>query len=203
MNCRYERCKNRRNIKKNELFEILNKYDKITYNESPFKSIISDIRSILPKKGFKIIKKGPKYAEEIKELTSLQIENFKNNLTKLRNDLTEKFRKNNRIKKADKDCYEHKNNKFYGLKDIRNLFDQNDDIYDTEYLFNENGLEYEEIKKLMSVKAKKEYVSEKNMLLLGELNRKRLYIMRLIIAKSIIMTTNISKKLIIFSRDHV
>ena len=45
---------------------------------------------------------------------------------------------------------------------MRNLFDQNDDdeLYEEiEYLFNENGLEYEEIKKLMSVKAKKEYVS--------------------------------------------
>ena len=73
-------------LKKDELFEILRKYDKITYNESPFKSMISDIRSILPKKGFKTIKKGFKYAEEIKELTSLQIENFKNNLIKIRND---------------------------------------------------------------------------------------------------------------------
>ena len=27
-------------LKKDELFEILKKYDKITYNESPFKSII-------------------------------------------------------------------------------------------------------------------------------------------------------------------
>ena len=60
-------------LKKDELFEILRKYDKITYNESPFKSMISDIRSILPKKGFKTIKEGFKYAEEIKELTSLQI----------------------------------------------------------------------------------------------------------------------------------
>ena len=60
-------------LKKDELFEILRKYDKITYNESPFKSMISDIRSILPKKGFKTIKKDFKYAEEIKELTSLQI----------------------------------------------------------------------------------------------------------------------------------
>ena len=31
-------------LEKDELFEILKKYDKITYNESPFKSIISDIR---------------------------------------------------------------------------------------------------------------------------------------------------------------
>ena len=40
----------KKTLKKDELFEILRKYDKITYNESPFKSIISDIRSILTKK---------------------------------------------------------------------------------------------------------------------------------------------------------
>ena len=44
---------------------------------------------------------------------------------------------------------------------MRNLFDQNvvddDDDYiceETEYLFNENGLEYEEIKKLVSIQPK-------------------------------------------------
>ena len=40
----------KKTLKKDELNEILRKYDKITYDESPFKSIISDIRSILPKK---------------------------------------------------------------------------------------------------------------------------------------------------------
>ena len=53
------------------------------------------------------------------------------------------------------------------LKDVRNLFNQNDNdgIYEgVEYLFDEsmrkeNGLYYEEIKKLMSVKAKKEYAN--------------------------------------------
>ena len=50
--------KMKRNIeKKNELFKILKKYDKTTYNESSFKSIILDIRSILPKKGCRTIKK--------------------------------------------------------------------------------------------------------------------------------------------------
>ena len=67
-------------------------------------------------------------------------------------------------------------NKFYGVKDIRNLFDNDDDDDDdddndddiyagTEYLFHEeimyysfknNGLEYDEIKKLMLVITKKE-----------------------------------------------
>ena len=114
-----------------------------------------------------MIKKGLEYVEEIKELTFLQIENFKNKLIKVRDDLIEKFKKNDRIKKADKDYYEHENDTFYGLKDIRNLFDQNDndDIYvDIECLFNEsiilyemkqNGLEYKKIKKLMSIQEEK------------------------------------------------
>ena len=42
-----------RGVKVDELFEILRKNDKITYDESAFKSIISDIRSNLPKKGCK------------------------------------------------------------------------------------------------------------------------------------------------------
>ena len=43
--------------KKDESFRILKKNVKKTYNESPFKSIILDIRSILPKKECKKIKK--------------------------------------------------------------------------------------------------------------------------------------------------
>ena len=46
-----------RHLKVDELFEISRKNDKITNDESLFKSIISDIRSILPKKGCKTIKK--------------------------------------------------------------------------------------------------------------------------------------------------
>ena len=90
----------------------------------------------------------------------------KNNLIKLKNDLIERFKKNIRIKKTDRDYYEYEENKFHGLKDVRNLFNQNyDDVYEgIEYLFDEsvmyysfknNGLEYEEIKKLLSVKPKK------------------------------------------------
>ena len=37
------------------------------------------------------IKKGLEYVEEMNELTFLQIENGKNNLIKLKNDLIEKF----------------------------------------------------------------------------------------------------------------
>ena len=129
-----------------------------------------DIRSVLLKKGCKKIKKGLEYVEEMKELTFLQIENGKNNLTKLKNDLIERFKKNDRRKKADRDYYEYEENKFHGLKDVKNLFYQNDydDNYEgIEYLFGESimnyfsklkYLEYEEIKKLLSVKSKKESI---------------------------------------------
>ena len=43
----------RKTSKKDEFFRILKKNVKKTYNESPFKSIIFNIRSILPKKGCK------------------------------------------------------------------------------------------------------------------------------------------------------
>ena len=39
------------------MFESLTKYYKEVHDESPFKSIVLDIRSILPKKGQKTIKK--------------------------------------------------------------------------------------------------------------------------------------------------
>ena len=122
------------------------KYNKKAYNELPFKSIILHIISILLKKGFKKIKKNLEYVKETKELSVLQIGKGKNNLIKIRNDLIVKFKKNSRRKKEDRDYYEYEENKYYGLKDIRNLFNQNDDnddIYeDIECLFSEN----EEIK---------------------------------------------------------
>ena len=53
------------NVKKStskiELFRILKKEDKITYKESPFKSIIQDIKDKLSKSGDKLIKKGLYY----------------------------------------------------------------------------------------------------------------------------------------------
>ena len=42
--------KAKKTLKKDKLFKILKKYDKITYDVSPFKSIILDIRSTLPQK---------------------------------------------------------------------------------------------------------------------------------------------------------
>ena len=107
----------------------------------------------------------------MKELTFLLIENGKYNLIKLKNDLIERFKKNDRRKKADRDYYEYEENKFHGLKDLRNLFNQNDDDDDNhegiEYLFDEsimyysfknNGLENEEIKTLLPVKPKEELI---------------------------------------------
>ena len=105
-----------------------------------------DIRSILPKKGCKKVKNFLEYVEEMKELTFLQIENGKNSLIKLKNDIIERFKKNDRRKKADRDYYEYEENHFHGLKGLRNLFDQNDDdndIYEgIEYLFDEEIMYY-------------------------------------------------------------
>ena len=71
----------------------------------------------------------------------MEIENGKNNLIKLNNDLIERFKKNYRGKKADRDYYEYEENTFHGLKDVRNLFSQNNDNdnYERiEYLFDES-----------------------------------------------------------------
>ena len=54
----------------------------------------------------KKIKKGLEYVKEMEELTFLQIENGKN----------QKFKKNSRTKKVDRDYYEYEDHKFYGLK---------------------------------------------------------------------------------------
>ena len=71
------------NVKKStskiELFRILKKEDKITYKESPFKSIIQDIKDKLSKSGDKLIKNGLYHVEEIKKLTELQIKISKKN----------------------------------------------------------------------------------------------------------------------------
>ena len=117
----------RKTSKKDELLRILKRNVEQTYNESPFKSIIFYIRSILPEKRMQKNKKGLEYVEEMKELTHLQIENGKNNLIKRKNDLIEKFKKNDRRKKADRDYYDYEKNKFHGLTDVRNVFNQNDD----------------------------------------------------------------------------
>ena len=69
------------NVKKStskiELVRILKKEDKITYKESPFKSIIQGIRNKLSKNGNKLIKNGLYYVEEMKNLTESQAKNIK------------------------------------------------------------------------------------------------------------------------------
>ena len=119
-----------------ELFRILKRKYKITHNESSFKAIIADIRSELSKKGYKLIKNGLKYAEEMKELTNFQVKGFKENLIKFKNDLIMNYKINNRIKK-DFDGYYGKN-KFEGV----NLFNEEGDESaheDIRYLFNKSS----------------------------------------------------------------
>ena len=128
----------KKSTSKIELFRILKKADKITYNESPLKSIIADIRSNLSKRGHKLIKNGLKYVEEMKELTNLQVNSFKENLIKCKIDLIKKNKINNRVKKYSNNHYER--NKFKGVKDIRYLFNEKKDESaheDIRYLFSE------------------------------------------------------------------
>ena len=126
----------KKSISNIELFRILKRKDKIAHNESSFKAIIADIRSELSKKGYKLIKNGLKYAEEIKELTNFHVKSFKENLIKFKNDLIMKNKINNRIKK-DFDGYYGKN-KFKGA----NLFNEEEDESaheDIRYLFNKSS----------------------------------------------------------------
>ena len=135
----------KKSMGKTDLFKILKILDKIGHNESPFKSIITDIRNNLPKRGLKLIKNGIKYAEEMNELTGLQVKSFKENLIKFKNGLIVKNRINNRIKE-DFDSYSGKN-KFKGAKDIRYLFNEEEDLSaheDIRCLF--NGFDYIDIK---------------------------------------------------------
>ena len=66
----------------NEIFDILNEHYDEVYEESPLKPLVFDIRSILPKKGFKELQEYLNYVEEKKELTSLEMKNLKNDLIK-------------------------------------------------------------------------------------------------------------------------
>ena len=109
-------------------------------HESPFKSIIADIRGNLSKRGHKLIKNGLKCVEEMKDLTYSQIKSFKEKLIEFNNDLIKK----NKIKKDFDDYYEK--HKIKTVKDVKYLSD--DSIYeDIRCLFNEtNDIESNEIK---------------------------------------------------------
>ena len=131
------------NVKKStsniELLRIFKNKDKITYKESPFKSIIQDIKDNLSKSGNKLIKRGLYYVEEMKKLTESQVKNIKEKLIKFKYELIRKNKINNEIKK---DLHDYNGNtKYKGIKDIKYLFNEEDiynDINDIQYLFNEN-----------------------------------------------------------------
>ena len=81
----------------------------------------------------KKLKKRLKYIGELRKSTTLEIKITKNELIKIKN------KRINRKKKADKEYCEYEKNIFYGLKYIRNFFDDDtdDDIYKgMKYLFN-------------------------------------------------------------------
>ena len=122
------------------------KYIRYLFNEdndedeqSPFKSIIQDIKDKFSKSGDKLIKNGLYYVEEMKSLGSAEIKNIKEKLIIFKDELIRKNRINDRIKK-DFDDYK-RNIKYRAIKNIRYLFNE-EDIYsginDIKYLFNEN-----------------------------------------------------------------
>ena len=105
---------------------------KYLFNECPFKSIITDIRSNLRKREHNLIKNGLKYAEEMKDLTYSQVQSFKEKLIKFNNDLIKK----NKIKKNFDDYYEK--HKIKAVKDVKYLSDGF--VYeDIRCLFNESN----------------------------------------------------------------
>ena len=130
--------------------------DKITYKQSPFKSIIVDIRNKLSKNGDKLIKKGLYYVEKMNNLSTTDFKNIKEKLIIFKNELIRKNRINNMIKK-DLDDYNSNIRYLFieeyiynGINDIKYLFNENEGkithnsnikyrgIKDIRYLFNEN-----------------------------------------------------------------
>ena len=130
------------NVKKStskiELFRIFKKEDKITWKQSPFKTIIQDIKEKTSKSGNKLIKTGLYFVEERKKLTESQVKNIKEKLIKFQSELIRK----NRIKK-NIDIYTawyYGGITYSGIKDIRYLFneDEDEDVKDIRYLFSED-----------------------------------------------------------------
>ena len=165
-------------IKKNKI--------KITQKESPFKSIIEDIKI------------GLYYVEKMNNLSTSVIKNIKEKLIKFKNELFDN--NNNKVKKDPNECKgikyvrylfnEVKNkktnlykvekmknlaetkiknikdpNEYKGIKDIRYLFNDNiyKDIIDTRYLFNEDYY----VKKLDSKNIKSELKNLSNNLVVA------------------------------------
>ena len=79
----------------NEEDESAHEHIRYLFNEPPFKSIITDIRSNLSKRGHKLIKNGLNYAEVMKDLTCSQVKSFKEKLFKFNNDLIKKIKLRN------------------------------------------------------------------------------------------------------------
>ena len=107
------------------------------FDKSPFKSIIADIRSNLPKRGYKLIKSGFEYVEEMKDLTYSQVKRFREKLIRFNIDLIKK----NKVKK-DFDQYYEKH-KIKTVKDVK-YFSDNFAHENIRCLF--NGFDYIDIK---------------------------------------------------------
>ena len=124
---------------RHEYIRYFSNEDEHENKESPFKSLIQDIRNILSKNGDKLIKKGLYYVEEMKKLTESQVKNIKEKLIIFKNEIIIRNKLNNRIKN---DLDDHNGNtKYKGIKDIRYLFNKDeyeDEYEDIRYLFNEN-----------------------------------------------------------------
>ena len=116
----------------NEEDESAHEDIKYLFYESPFKSIITDIRSNLSKRRNKLIKDGLKYLEEMKDLTYSQAKSFQEKSTRFNNDLIKK----NKIKKDFDDYY--KKHKIKAVKYVKYLSD--DFVYeDIRCLLNETN----------------------------------------------------------------
>ena len=94
-----------------------NEYEDVDEDkESPFQSVIVDIRNKLSKNGDRLIKKGLYYIEEIKRLELAEIKNVKERLIIFKNELIRKNKINNRVQK-DLDDY-NGNTKYKDIKDL-------------------------------------------------------------------------------------
>ena len=81
---------------------ICNKTVEITFNDSPFKSLILDIRSILATDGCRELKKRLKYIRKLRKSITLDIKNIANESIKIKN------KRINRNTKEVRDYYQEK-----------------------------------------------------------------------------------------------
>ena len=99
----------------------------------------------------------------MKELTNLEVKNFKENLIKFETVLIQKSKINNRVKKYSNNYYER--NQFKDAKDIRYLLNEKEDEFadeDIRCLFNEtNEIDYVDIKQHEINSRKVDYIDIK------------------------------------------